>query len=190
MIRRQFLLAAAGLPLTGLVLASAGRLAEAQATPPCGAATPRQTEGPYFTPRSPLKRDLREPGMAGETLRLEGSVLDPRCRPLAGAKVEIWQADADGAYDNAGFRLRGHVMANADGVWRVDTVRPGLYPGRTRHLHVKVYATPTARPLTTQLYFPNEPGNARDEFYDQRLLLSLRQAPAGQLGQYNFVLGG
>lgn len=189
MNRRYFLLAAAatGLPLAGLVMAGAG---EAQPTPGCGAATPRQTEGPFFTPKAPLKRDLREPGMLGETLRLEGRVMDPRCRALSGAKVEIWQADQNGEYDRQGFRLRGHVMANADGVWRMDTIQPGLYPGRTRHLHVKVYATPTARPLTTQLYFPNEPGNARDGIFNPRLLLALQQTPAGQLGQYNFVLGG
>ncbi len=66
----------------------------------------------------------------------------------------------------------------------------GAYGGRTRHVHVKVYATPTARPLTTQLYFPNEPGNARDGIFNPRLVMDLQQTPAGQLGQYNFVMGG
>ena len=146
MRRRHFLLAAGvGLPLLGI-----GRLVCAEPTPPaCGLPTPRQTEGPYFTPKAPLKRDLREAGMAGEALRLQGVVLDKQCRPLPGAMLEFWQADAAGAYDNAGFRLRGHVMANADGAWRIDSILPGAYPGRTRHIHVKVYAEPKARPLTT-----------------------------------------
>lgn len=185
MRRRHFLFAAAGLPLLGI-----GDLVCAEPTPACGAPTPRQTEGPYFSPQSPLKRDLREAGLAGDVLRLQGVVLDKQCRPLAGAKLEFWQADAAGAYDNAGFRLRGHIMANADGAWRIDTIRPGLYPGRTRHIHVKVYAAPQARPLTTQLYFPDEAGNGRDGIFDPRLLLAMEQTPDGILGRYNFVLPG
>ncbi len=190
MRRRHFLLAAAGLPLLGSGAACLiGASAEAQPTPGCGPATPRQTAGPYFTPRAPLKRSLREPGMAGEALRLEGRALDPRCRPLVGAKIEVWQADAAGQYDNQGFRLRGHVMANGEGEWRLDTILPGAYGGRTRHVHVKVYATPQARPLTTQLYFPGEAGNDRDSLFDVRLLLQMTQTPEGRLGRYNFILG-
>jgi len=53
---------------------------------------------------------------------------------------------------------------------------PGLYPGRTRHFHVKVLSV-GRQLLTTQLYFPNEPGNARDEFF--RRDLTMRTADAG-----------
>lgn len=163
--------------------------ARAQATPGCGGrVTPEQTEGPYFTPNAPLKADLHEPGMNGERLRLAGRVLDTHCRPVSRALLEVWQADADGAYDNRGYRLRGHLFSDESGGWLVDTIRPGRYPGRTPHIHVKVKG-PTTSILTTQLYFPNDPGNARDGIYDPRLLLQLEQRGEGLLGRYDFVLG-
>jgi len=57
---------------------------------------------------------------------------------VGGALLDFWQADAAGDYDNTGFRLRGHQFSGADGRFRLATVVPGLYPGRTRHIHVKV----------------------------------------------------
>jgi len=190
MKRRRLLAAglAAGFVLpTGAIFAAMGQ-ARAQATPTCGAATPRQTEGPYFTPNTPLKSDLFEPGMSGARLRLTGRVLDTQCRPIPRALLEVWQADADGQYDNQGYRLRGHLFADESGNWLVDTIRPGRYPGRTPHIHVKVKGPATSL-LTTQLYFPNDPGNARDGIYDARLLLQLEQRGEGLLGRYDFVLG-
>src|SRR5690606_24451885 len=115
----------------------------------------------YFTPRSPERRSLIEPGMAGTPIVLEGLVLSTDCRPIAGALFDIWHCDADGHYDNEGYRLRGHQFTDADGRYRMETIVPGLYPGRTRHFHVKVQP-PGGRVLTTQLYFPDEPANARD----------------------------
>lgn len=91
--------------------------------------------------------------------------------------LDFWQADAGGAYDNDGFRLRGHQLTDARGRYRLETVVPGLYPGRTRHVHVKVKAP--GRPLlTTQLYFPGVAANADDPIFDRRLLVrSLRRGP-------------
>ena len=162
-------------------------------TPACGpqsytpAQTPAQTAGPYFTPGSPRRNALREPGMTGMPLRLGGRVLDPACRPLAGVLVDLWQADAEGRYDNDGFRLRGHVVTDAEGRWAFDTVRPGLYPGRTRHLHVKLQPA-GGRVLTTQLYFPGEPGNARDGIFDARLLMAVGGNDDEMLARFDFVL--
>lgn len=53
------------------------------------------------------------------------------------------------------------MLTAADGAYRFKTILPGLYPGRTRHLHFKVIA-PGFRDLTTQMYFADEPDNARD----------------------------
>jgi protocatechuate 3,4-dioxygenase beta subunit len=116
--------------------------------------TPAQTEGPYFKAASPLRRSLVQPGMAGTRLTLTGFVLSSSCKPVRRARLDFWQAGADGAYDNAGFRLRGHQFTDAKGRYRLETVLPGLYSGRTRHIHLKVRA-PRRTPLTTQLYFPN-----------------------------------
>ena len=125
--------------------------------------TVRQTEGPFFKPRSPERSDLREPGAGGRRFELSGFVLTRSCRPLRGAVVDLWHADERGEYDNIGFRYRGHVITGPDGAFRFRTIVPALYSGRTRHYHVKVQA-PGSRLLTTQLYFPNEPANLRDVY--------------------------
>jgi protocatechuate 3,4-dioxygenase beta subunit len=118
--------------------------------------TPRQTEGPYFTPNSPERTNLLEDGMPGERIALAGFVLDRRCRPVAGALLDLWHCDAAGVYDNDGYRLRGHQFSDAQGRFVFETIVPGKYPGRTRHIHVKVQA-PNNPVLTTQPTFPVRP---------------------------------
>jgi protocatechuate 3,4-dioxygenase beta subunit len=160
------------------------------ATPQCSDAddpTPSATEGPYFTPNSPERRSLVETGMAGDRLTLVGYVLDRRCKPVAGALLDLWHADASGQYDNEGYRLRGHQFTDADGRFLFETIAPGLYPGRTRHYHVKVQA-PGQDILTTQLFFPNEPQNADDGIYEPALLLDLTKDAAATIGRYDFAL--
>ncbi len=160
------------------------------ATPHCSDAddpTPSATEGPYFTPNSPERRSLVEAGMTGDRLALVGYVLDRRCKPVAGALLDLWHADASGDYDNEGYRLRGHQFTDAQGRFLFETITPGLYPGRTRHYHLKVQA-PGQDILTTQLFFPNEPQNAGDGIFNDALLLDLKQDAAATVGRYDFVL--
>jgi protocatechuate 3,4-dioxygenase beta subunit len=160
-------------------------------TPACGddddEPTPPQTEGPYFTPNSPERASLVEPGMAGTPLTVAGTVLTTDCRPVAGALLDFWHADDSGAYDNAGYRLRGHQFTGADGRYSLDTIMPGLYTGRTPHIHVKVQA-PNQPVLTTQLYFPDMPSNASDGIFDPALVMALQDAGAGKAGDFDFVL--
>src|SRR6266702_7822729 len=111
--------------------------------------TVRETEGPFFKPRSPERSDLRVPSAGGRPLELSGFVLTRRCRPLHGAVVDLWHADDKGEYDNIGFRYRGHVITWSDGAFRFRTIVPALYSGRTRHYHLKVQA-PGSHLLTTQ----------------------------------------
>jgi protocatechuate 3,4-dioxygenase beta subunit len=158
-----------------------------QPTPACDDGddpTPAQTEGPYFTPNSPERASLLEAGLPGDRLTVAGTVLATDCRPLRRALLDFWQADAAGQYDNQGYRLRGHQFTDADGRFRLETVVPGLYPGRTRHIHVKAQA-PGGPVLTTQLYFPGEAANADDGIFREELLLTMdgdRQA------SFTFVL--
>jgi protocatechuate 3,4-dioxygenase beta subunit len=176
--------------LAGSVAAAAlGRPRSLRATPACDGAhhTPEQTEGPYFTPSSPLRAALRELPLRGTPLVVEGTVLTRSCRPVAGALLDFWHADAEGEYDNTGFRFRGHQFTDDAGRFRLETIVPGLYPGRTRHFHVKAQA-PGARVLTTQLYFPNEPGNRRDGIFDPALVMDVRDAGDGKRAAFTFVL--
>ena len=160
------------------------------ATPECAdddEVTPAQTEGPYFTPNSPPRSSLVESGMRGTRLVVTGRVLSIACQPVANALIDWWQADVGGAYDNRGYRLRGHQFTDGQGTYRLETIVPGLYPGRTRHIHVKVQA-PNQRILTTQLYFPGEPGNPRDGIYNPELELDMRDDANGRVGLFDFVL--
>ena len=160
------------------------------ATPECRDAddvTPSQTEGPYFKASSPERTNIRGDA-AGTKLLLTGTVVTTGCRPVARALVDFWQCDANGRYDNAGFTFRGHQFTDAQGRYQLATVVPGLYPGRTRHVHVKVQA-PGGRILTTQLYFPGEAGNASDRIYREECVIALSDAADGKNGTFTFVLG-
>ncbi|MFJ2785071.1 MULTISPECIES: carbohydrate-binding protein [unclassified Streptomyces] len=146
-----------------------------------------QIEGPYFKPNSPLRTGLLEANTPGVRLTLSGYVFGLACRPISGALLDFWQADTNGAYDNTGFKFRGHQFTDAQGAFKLTTIVPGLYPGRTRHIHVKVQAP--GRPiLTTQLYFPGEPRNNTDSIFDARLLMSVRDGGGGKEAAFDFVL--
>ena len=126
--RRRFLLNT-GILAAGWELSCADAVLtqELAPTPAChdgDEPTVRQTEGPFFKPRSPERSDLREPGAGGRPFELSGFVLTRRCRPLRGAVVDLWHADDKGEYDNIGFRYRGHVTTGPDGAFRFRTIVP------------------------------------------------------------------
>lgn len=153
----------------------------------CTPGTIGQTEGPYYTPSTPRRADLREPG-SGEPLVLQGLVLTPDCRPVPGAVVDLWHCDERGRYDNSGFRYRGHQFADSAGAFRFETVRPGHYTGRTPHFHVKVQGKNT-RLLTTQLYFPDlREANRRDFIYREALTMRLGRNGATWLARFDFTV--
>jgi protocatechuate 3,4-dioxygenase beta subunit len=169
---------------------AAAEAGELQATPSCDDgddATPEQTEGPFYTPDTPRRSNLVIAGVSGAPLLLTGDVVDTRCRPIRGALLDFWQADAHGRYDNAGFRLRGHQFADTRGRYGLRTIVPGLYPGRTRHIHVKVQR-PHGQVLTTQLYFPGEPRNRSDGIFDAALLMDIRRVGSTRRARFRFVL--
>jgi protocatechuate 3,4-dioxygenase beta subunit len=162
-----------------------------QATPPCDDGdddpTEAQTEGPYYTPNTPRRSNLVIGGVRGIPLLVTGDVVDTQCRPVRGALLDFWQADAAGQYDNQGYRLRGHQFADGRGRYALRTIVPGLYPGRTRHIHVKVQK-PHGRILTTQLYFPGEPRNRTDGIFSRALLMDIRRVGNGRRARFRFVL--
>jgi protocatechuate 3,4-dioxygenase beta subunit len=116
-----------------------------------------------------------------------GKVVNTSGQPVAHALLDWWHADDAGEYDNSGFRLRGHQYTDQQGRFRLETIVPGIYAGRTRHLHVKVQA-PGKSILTTQLYFPDEPGNHRDRIFNNVLLMRVRQAAGKTAAEYTFVV--
>ena len=189
--RRQLLhaaLAVGSLGLTGYPDVSLAQ--ELAPTPQCHDGDPPtepQTEGPFYKPRSPARADLAEPGAKARLVELSGYVLTRSCRPVSRVLVDLWHADEHGDYDNRTFRYRGHILTDAAGRYRFRTIEPALYPGRTRHYHAKVLAT-GRQLLTTQLYFPDEPMNARDDFFSRELLMRVAKAGEAMSARFDFVL--
>jgi protocatechuate 3,4-dioxygenase beta subunit len=137
--------------------AAAGPAAVASGAVSCVLA-PEQTEGPYYIAGEKVRRNITE-GKPGVALTLKLSVVDAStCRPIRGAAVDIWHADAGGVYSGFGQGtgnrtfLRGIQRTDAHGVATFRTVYPGWYPGRTVHIHVKVHLGGNVV-HTGQLYF-------------------------------------
>jgi protocatechuate 3,4-dioxygenase beta subunit len=161
--------------------------------PPClpdEKATPATPEGPEFKPGAPRRSSLREPGLPGTTLTLQGTISGLTCGPIKGARVDFWQADVNGVYDRAGFRLRGYQLTDGNGAYALETIEPGASRGRAPRLHLKV-VPPGKAPFTTQLFFPNHPLNARDPQFRPELVLTMSGARARgspRSARFNIVL--
>ncbi len=142
------------------------------------ALTPPQTEGPYYPRRMmptetdpDLTRIGNGPQANGDVLALQGTVVDPSGKAIAGARVEIWQTDHQGIYmhpavsntnsrDKA-FQFYGIATTDTAGAFAFRTIIPKQYPGRARHIHVKI-TPPGGTTLTTQLYFAGDGDLGRD----------------------------
>ena len=159
--------------------------------------TPSQTEGPLFPKKDQADKDLdmtrvqgRSEAALGEVIEISGQVLDEAGAPIAGALVDVWQANSHGRYDHErdpnpapldpNFQGWARLTTDAEGRYRVRTIKPGAYPvgegwSRPPHIHFKV-AKRGFREVTTQMYFAGEPLNDVD-----RLWNSLSPGERGQL---------
>jgi protocatechuate 3,4-dioxygenase, beta subunit len=166
-----------GLTAWGCAMAPFNTMAQARTAGAAMHITPAQTEGPYYPtrPQDDSDSDLLVNGSlstniaTAQRVRLVGTVADNHGKPLEGGMVEIWQCDAQGRYhhprdgDRAdpAFQGFGRSFIDAQGAYRFLTMRPGQYPGRTPHIHVKVKLGKRTL-LTTQLYVAGESSNATD----------------------------
>ena len=185
--------------------------------------TPEQSEGPYYIDVDKIRADIRE-DRQGAPLRVAARVVDvDGCTPVKDAVFEIWHCDAAGVY--SGFEegsrgaggapgprragvsagadetryLRGAQVTDAEGIAAITTVYPGWYPGRTVHIHAKVFMSNTEA-LVTQLYFDEavtdavfatapytrrprrDTSNASDRIYRRETTLTVSKDGAGYLG--------
>ena len=207
-------------PLPRRRLLAAGLAAGAGAVLPTGLSaalvpTPQQTPGPFYPLRLPLDSDAdlvqvegSSRAAAGVVTHVFGRVLDQSGRPLAGARVEIWQCDAFGYYHHpydrggradANFQGYGRMVVGEDAAFRFRTIKPVPYPGRAPHIHFAI-SGPGIERMTTQMYVAGEPANARDGILGRvrdaaaraRLIVPLEPAPEvepGALaGRFDIVL--
>lgn len=155
-----------------------------------GTLTVPQTEGPFYKPNSPERSSLLEDDMQGTPLLISGTLSNQACQPIAGAMLDFWQTDGQGQYDNTGYRLRGHQFSDENGGYTLETIQPGEYPGRTAHIHVKVFAPDGRELLTTQIYIPGVSDQTPDGIFSPELLAQdLEPSADGRrhLG-FNFVV--
>ena len=192
------------------------------------ALTPEQTEGPFYLEVDQIREDIRE-DREGTRLRVAIRVLDTDgCTPIKSAVFEVWHCDAGGLYSGfergarrggggpgGGARgatdderyLRGAQVTDGDGIAAITTIYPGWYPGRTVHIHAKVFIT-SREVLTTQLYFDDgltdtvyrsapystRPGrdtfNRDDRIFDDRTVLTVRPDGDGYLGLLTIGISG
>ncbi len=148
-------------------------------------------EGPFYKPGAPHRAVLATDRDDGERLVLSGTVRTTACEPLANAELDIWHADARGAYDNDGYGLRGKLVTDRLGRWQVKTIVPGRYLNgrryRPTHIHVKLRAA-GQRELTTQLYFAGDPYNDGDDFIVPSLIMAHEKRDGARRAAYDFVL--
>ena len=128
--------------------------------------TQEQEQGPYYYPAAAIRSNITD-GKAGVPMNLHVTVIDiSTCKPVPNATVDIWEADALGAYSDtsSGLFLRGLQPTDAKGVATFTSIYPGWYPGRTNHIHVKVHIGGTIATKYTgghvthtgNLFFPEE----------------------------------
>ena len=130
-------------------------------------ATQSIEEGPYYLANSPVRSDVTD-GQAGKAITLNFTIVDTACKPIKGARIDIWYANAQGIYSGVASRgddlgagvgsgnfLRGTKTTNAKGVANFKGIYPGWYPARTIHIHEKIWVN-GKEVLTTQTFFSDK----------------------------------
>lgn len=192
-------------------LALSGR---AFAQDPTRTFTPWMDLGPFYPVLKPLDEDAdltRVAGRAGsaegQIVNITGRVLDSSGEPVSGAKIEIWQANTHGRYAHPSdpntapldpnFQGSATIYSDGRGFYRFKTVKPGSYPispteRRTPHIHFDV--TGKSNRLSTQMFFPDEPLNAKDSIlqnspFDKSALIARRLVPSKEVPPDELLLG-
>ncbi len=172
--------------------------------------TPSQTVGPFFhlgMARAEWS-DLTAENPAGEKIAIEGRIIDGDGAPVPDAIIELWQANAAGRYNHPDdrqedkpldphFRGFGRAATDAEGRFRVVTIKPGPVPGRGNalqapHINIALFARGLLIHLYTRIYFADEPANAADPLLASiedeavRGTLLAKRAPGGSPALYRF----
>ena len=168
-------------------------------------ATPDNIQGPFYRKGAPYRGKVTPPLEPGRVLLISGRVwaLDTR-KPLAGATLDIWQANEKGRYDNDDprnpaaadvFVNRVRLVTDEQGRYEFETIHPGSYLNgnqyRPPHIHYMVAAA-KYRTLITQLYFEGDPHQEKDPWIKKPLIIKLEDQKNGdakyQSGRFDIVL--
>lgn len=148
--------------------------------------------GPFYLPNSPVRSNLFDK----TTIAVCGRVVDIHGDGIANAKLDVWQANEKGEYDESGPVGRGIVTTDNDGYYQMRTVAPGDYKiseagqpdeFRCAHIHFMISAE-GYKPLTTQLYFPIDPFNSSDAWFNASRVMTPHVDWEGVRWTFQFVL--
>jgi protocatechuate 3,4-dioxygenase, beta subunit len=206
--RRLVLRTAGGVALVATQVPALARVVAAAVSEP--PSTPRMTDGPFYPvafDRNPTTSLIVGPLLAqARPLRLQGRVVDRANRPIADARVEIWQcdaaqhyrhpADAGGSALDKGFTGFGWQQGGADGRYAFETIEPVAYPGRTPHIHVKVKHDGRTL-LSSQVFMPDQDALNRADFLWRHLgrdqqplaLATLERRGERSVAHFDIVVG-
>jgi protocatechuate 3,4-dioxygenase, beta subunit len=181
--------------------------------------TPAQVLGPFYPVVKPLDQDADLTVVAGKTgraagqvIHVMGRVINRQGQPVKGARLEIWQANAQGRYTHPSdsnrapldpnFQGYAALVTDTEGRYRFKTIKPGAYLGdsgamRAPHIHFDVRGE--VNRIVTQMYFAGESWNDSDRFLAtagvnrERLIVQLRPAseglePDSMVGAWDIVL--
>jgi len=157
--------------------------------------------GPYFVEGAPIRAVIAHADEPGQRLFVSGRILQNDCEtPISGAMLEVWQANDAGCYSinldcNTGnpgdddFNLRGKMFSNGDGQYAFETILPGYYANRPKHIHIKI-TTPDGEVLVSQLYFEGDEACDSDPWCQdaEERILSLNEDYSGLHGQLDIVM--
>lgn len=148
--------------------------------------------GPFYLADAPFRSRIYPDDMTGTPLRLSGVVTGVDCvTPLQDAVVDVWQANPNGEYDfSEQYVMRGRLNSDSNGFYQLETLVPGLYGSRPRHIHFMI-SHPQAQTLITQLYFEGDERNNTDSLVKPSLIIPLEEADSGALrGTFDIALTG
>ena len=141
--------------------------------------TGEMTLGPFFPPEFAEGANdltvLDGRRARGEPIAITGRVVQADGQPLDNLVLEIWQADADGRFDNPDFLGWGRAATNAQGIYRFSTIKPGASEGRAAHINFLLLYSGLMRQLQTAMFFEDSHDPVLNAVQDKSKLIARRE---------------
>jgi protocatechuate 3,4-dioxygenase alpha subunit len=125
------------------------------------------TLGPFFPREFAAGANDLAAGAQGEPIEITGRVVQADGRALDNVVLEIWQADAEGRFDNPAFCGWGRAATDADGIYLFRTIKPGAVQGRAPHINFLILYSGLMRQLQTVMYFDDSPDPVLENLKDR-----------------------
>jgi len=157
--------------------------------------------GPYYFENAPIRNIIAHQDEPGQRLFISGRIMQDNCEyPISGSMIEVWHPNDAGCYsivedcntgnpENDYFNLRGKFFSDVNGYYYFESILPGHYGTRPRHVHIKI-TTPNGEVLITQLYFENDPFCETDPFCQsaEDRIISLQEIDLALYGEMEFIM--